>query len=71
MPSKKYPVASDKVSAQEPMVKEAKAQPYRHGKHDRNATQAALSIVGCCHVFAYDTHFIEASRQFGFTLVKE
>ena len=35
MPSKKYPVASDKVSAQEPVVKEAKAQPYHRGKNHR------------------------------------
>jgi hypothetical protein len=49
MPSKKYPVSSDKVSAQEPMVKEAKAQPYRHGKDHSNATQAALSIASKKH----------------------
>jgi predicted nucleic acid-binding protein len=29
-----------------------------------------MDAVGCRRVFAYDTHFIEASRQFGFTLVK-
>ena len=29
-----------------------------------------MDAVDCQHVFAYDTHFTEASRQFGFTLVK-
>jgi hypothetical protein len=31
MPSKKYPVVSDKVAAQEPAVEESRAQPYRRG----------------------------------------
>lgn len=30
-----------------------------------------MDAVGCRHVFAYDTHFIEASRQFGLTVIKE
>lgn len=29
-----------------------------------------MEIVGCRQAFAYDGHFIEASRQFGFTVVK-
>jgi uncharacterized protein len=29
-----------------------------------------MDAVGCRHVFAFDTHFTEASRQFGFTVVK-
>jgi predicted nucleic acid-binding protein len=30
-----------------------------------------MDAIGCRNVFAYDTHFIEASRQFGFTVIKE
>jgi predicted nucleic acid-binding protein len=30
-----------------------------------------MDAVGCRHVFAYAAHFIEASRQFGFTVIKE
>lgn len=30
-----------------------------------------MEAIGCRHVFAYDTHFVEASRQFGFTVLKQ
>ena len=49
MPNKKYPVGSDKVSAKEPVVKEAKAQPYRRGKDHRNGAQVALSVASVKH----------------------
>lgn len=29
-----------------------------------------MESVGCRQVFAYDAHFVEASRQFGFAIVK-
>ncbi len=29
-----------------------------------------MEIVGCRQAFAYDRHFVEASRQFGFTVVR-
>jgi predicted nucleic acid-binding protein len=29
-----------------------------------------MKSVGCRQAFAYDSHFIEASRQFGFAIVK-
>jgi len=29
-----------------------------------------MDALGCRHGFAYDKHFVEASRQFGFTLVQ-
>jgi uncharacterized protein len=29
-----------------------------------------MEAIVCRHVLAYDTHFVEASRQFGFTVVK-
>ena len=29
-----------------------------------------MKAIGCRQAFAYDTHFIEASRQFGFAIVK-
>ena len=49
MPSKKYPSVSDKLSAQEPVVKEAKAQPYRRGKDHENGNQAASSNASMTH----------------------
>lgn len=45
MPKKKYPLASDKLRAEEPLVKEAKAQPYR-GKDHGKGTQVVLNIAG-------------------------
>lgn len=29
-----------------------------------------MKAVGCRQAFAYDGHFVEASRQFGFAVVK-
>ena len=28
-----------------------------------------MNVLGCRHAFAYDSHFIEASRQIGFAIV--
>lgn len=49
MPSKKYPPVSEKSAAKEPLVKEAKAQPYRREKDRRNGTQVTLSIASMKH----------------------
>jgi hypothetical protein len=32
---------------------------------------AVMQELGCREIFAYDRHFIEASRQFGFTVLEK
>jgi len=34
------------------------------------ANLVVMEAIGCRQAFAYDAHFTEASRQFGFTVVK-
>jgi predicted nucleic acid-binding protein len=34
------------------------------------ANLVVMNSVGCRQAFAYDRHFVEASRQFGFALIK-
>jgi len=34
------------------------------------ASLVVMDKVGCSHAFAFDRHFMEASRQYGYSLVK-
>jgi len=45
MSSKRYPRAAQDSTDNEPVVREAKAQPYARERKRRNATQVTLSIA--------------------------
>jgi hypothetical protein len=45
MPSKKYPSTAGETTAREPLVKEAKAQPYGREKEHGQAIHAAASVA--------------------------
>ena len=62
------------VAVDEPIEREAVKLFWRYQDKTWGVVDCSglvvMDAVGCRHVFAYDTHFTEATRQFGFTLVK-